>query len=73
MGPVLFVAFAEEVPATFGRHNVNCHQYTEDMSGSVKGVAAMRHSQSDSFGDVSSWRSSRRLQLNGAKTDSRAN
>ena len=72
-GPVEFIAYTEDVSEVFNRHSVQYHLYADDkqayVSTPVSDVSTARVTLQSCISDVSDWCSSRRLQLNEAKTE----
>ena len=72
-GPVEFIAYTEDVTTVFGKHRVRHHLYADDKQAYVdvpiQDIDQARSTLQDCIADVSSWCSSRRLQLNTSKTE----
>ena len=72
-GPVEFIAYTEDVTTVFGKHRVRHHLYADDKQAYVdvpiEAIDRARSTLQDCIADVSSWCSSRRLQLNTSKTE----
>jgi len=62
-----------DVTSVFKKHGVRHHLYTDEKQGyvdvPVSNIATARTTLQDCVSDVSSWCSSRRLQLNSGKTE----
>ena len=73
LGPVLFISYTEDVSVIFDSHQVNHHLYADDKQAYVSvpanNVSLARHTLESCISDITSWCSSRRLQLNAAKTE----
>ena len=73
LGPVLFISYTEDVSVIFDSHQVNHHLYADDKQAYVSvpanNVSLARHTLESCISDITSWCSSRRLQLNAAKIE----
>ena len=69
----LLLAYTEDVTTVFSKHRVRHHLYADDKQAYVdvpiQAIDQARSSLQDCIADVSSWCSSRRLQLNTSKTE----
>ena len=72
-GSMLFISYTEDVLLIFDSHQVNHHLYADDkqayVSVPVNYVSLARQTLESCISDINSWRASRRLQLNAAKTE----
>ena len=73
IGPVEFIAYTEDVVDIFKRQCMSYHLYADDKliyrADVINNAALTRQRLHDCVDDVASWCSSRRLQLNDAKTE----
>ena len=73
LGPQKFSAYTEEIITVLDNHEVHHHLYADDTQASESfKVAEVAHAcikQAKLISDISSWCSSRRLQLNAGKTE----
>ena len=73
LGPVLFISYTDDVASIFDSHQVNHHLYADDkqayVSVPVNNVSLARQILESCISDITSWCTSRRLQLNAAKTE----
>jgi hypothetical protein len=73
LGPILFLAYTEELAAVFDQCGLKHHSYADDLqaldSSSIDSIDASRSRLSRVSTDLHSWCCSRRLQLNPSKTD----
>jgi len=73
LGPKIFNQYAEEVSELFNQHHVRHHLFADDIqchcSGRPAEAPLMVSRLERCIADVSAWCASRRLQLNGDKTE----
>ena len=73
LGPFEFICYTEDVCSVFDRHGVKHHMFADDKqiykSGKTDNVNTMRQVMTDCSSDIATWCASRRLQLNGIKSD----
>jgi hypothetical protein len=73
LGPKQFIAYTEDLVDIFNKHEVSHHGYADDSQGLAQSdphdVSSIVSSLQATVSDVSSWCSSRRLQLNEHKTE----
>jgi Reverse transcriptase (RNA-dependent DNA polymerase) len=73
LGPKQFIAYTEDLVEIFNNHEVSHHCYADDSQGFAQSnpheVRSIVSSLQATVSDVSSWCSSRRLQLNEHKTE----
>jgi len=69
-----FIEYAEDVTYHLAKHDLAHHLFADDMQGMLhclrNDVPQMMSTLGDCFADVSGWCASKRLQLNGNKTES---
>jgi len=73
LGPVEFISYSEDVTAVVDKSGINHHLFADDKQLStavaVTDVDVARNEMEKCVGDVQAWCASRRLQLNGGKTE----
>ena len=73
LGPVKFISYTEDVGSVFNQQGVRHHLYADDRQAYVdvppQDIATAWSVLMNCIHDISSWCSSRRLQLNGEKTE----
>jgi len=73
LGPVKFISYTDGVTSVFKKHGVRHHLYADDKQGYVdvpiSNIATARTTVQGCVSNVSSWCSSRRLQVNTGKTE----
>jgi len=72
LGPVKFISYTEDVGSVCNQHGVRHHLYADDKQAYIdvppQDIATARSILTNCIHDITNWCSSRRLQLNGAKT-----
>jgi len=73
LGPILFLLYTTDLARLAATHGLHVHLYADDTqvygSCHTDGVAPLQDAVSTSVGDMSTWMSSNRLQLNTKKTE----
>ena len=73
MGPKIFITYTEDIDDIFDMHNVQHHSFADDTQMYVASIRSQVHTVtsrlSECIADVTDWCGSRRLQLNGTKTE----
>ena len=73
LGPLEFISYTEDVAKIFERHDLHHHLFADDKQAyddsSLPDIDDLRKRLHDCTMDISRWCSSRRLQLNEAKTE----
>ena len=73
LGPILFIIYTADLESIVSEHGLSLHQYADDSQiyGSCQplAVSSLSSTVSQCVGNVSSWMSSNRLQLNADKTE----
>ena len=73
LGPIKLISYTEDVTSVFKKHGVRHHLYADDkqfhVDVPISNISTARTTLQDCVSDVSSWCSSRRLQLNTARLE----
>ena len=76
LGPLLFTIYTSPLTNVLGKHNISYHLYADDTQlyltfqhKEVGAVAATKEKLESCLADISGWMASRKLKLNGDKTE----